>query len=150
MIQFSLKRISSVRPKICGDRLSQTRPVPRSPDGDKNVCEHTCKVVRTRKICTCKEERQRSTRGGQWRSSLLGQGHQLIKEEEPSKLSIEYQYTNTTLFFFTRKYLSHYKPIFLVADELHSILKFCNQLFQTGVHSVSEFVDLIQGCVYIQ
>ena len=38
-IQFSLKRISTVRPKNCGGGvgwLSQTRPIPRSPDGDKN------------------------------------------------------------------------------------------------------------------
>ena len=40
MIEFNLKRISTVRPKSCGSGwggwLSQTRPVPRSPDGDKN------------------------------------------------------------------------------------------------------------------
>ena len=37
MIQFSLKRISTVRPKSCGgDRLRQTRLIPRSPDGDNN------------------------------------------------------------------------------------------------------------------
>ena len=43
MIQFSLKRISTVGPK-CGSggvgwggvRLSQTTPIPRSPDGDNN------------------------------------------------------------------------------------------------------------------
>ena len=40
MIQFSLKRISTVGPK-CGPGwggvgLSQTRPIPRSPDGDNN------------------------------------------------------------------------------------------------------------------
>ena len=35
MIQFSLKRISTVGPKSCGqDRLRQTRLIPRSPDGD--------------------------------------------------------------------------------------------------------------------
>ena len=37
MIQFSLKRISTVGPKSGwgGVGLSQTRPIPRSPDGDK-------------------------------------------------------------------------------------------------------------------
>ena len=44
MIKFSLKRISTVGPKsgsggdwIGLDRLSQTRPIPRSPDGDDNI-----------------------------------------------------------------------------------------------------------------
>ena len=38
MIQFSLKRISTVGPKCGGggDKLSQTRPIPRSPDSDNN------------------------------------------------------------------------------------------------------------------
>ena len=42
MIRFSLKRISTVGPKSSlvrwgGVRLSQTRPIPRSPSGDKNA-----------------------------------------------------------------------------------------------------------------
>ena len=44
MITFSLKRISTVGPKSRGllgsggvRLLSQTRPIPRSPDGDKNT-----------------------------------------------------------------------------------------------------------------
>ena len=44
IIQFSLKRISTVRPKSCGGVcwggvgwLSQTRPIPRSPDSDNKV-----------------------------------------------------------------------------------------------------------------
>ena len=37
LIQFSLKRISTVGPKSCGlVRLCQTRLIPRSPDGDNN------------------------------------------------------------------------------------------------------------------
>ena len=37
MIQFSLKRISTIGPKCGGPvRLSQTRPIPRSHDGDNN------------------------------------------------------------------------------------------------------------------
>ena len=42
MIQFSLKRISTVGPKCWSGPvgLSQTRPNPRSPDGDNNLTHH--------------------------------------------------------------------------------------------------------------
>ena len=38
----SMKKISKLEPKYgTGDRLSQTRPIPRSPDGDENVQKKT-------------------------------------------------------------------------------------------------------------